>query len=387
MKTRTRRPLSSSNPLRFPTDAPRRQHRDPNNTFTWFYCYLRFTPPAARLSAHDKPDQTRPDQTRNTVLHASQAERQAERYRLLPEARKLLPENGRIQNCQQARIDASRPVRAFQAPGGLIYFDNLQTCGKLFCPVCGPRIQWRRRQETVRLAQGAERHGLDVLRVDWTHGHHRDDELEKLLAQQRAAFRAMGAGKAALSQKLKRAGVHYAGMRRALDYVHGDSGHHPHQHGALLLDAGRIEDVTGILKDRWAAATRRAGLSTGGVGVVVAQVDAAGAGYLYKTGERPDAPSQHGRTPHQLLRASAAGDTRAGMLWQEYARAVDGQRLTTTTPGLKAFARLSADGDDEQLAAMPAAPGFMVVEFGRWEGLTADVWASLTETATGHAAD
>jgi hypothetical protein len=309
-----------------------------------------------------------------------------EQHALQDDARKRLPKNARLQDCLTAPISPGLPFKVYVSARGDLHFDNVRTCGQAFCPYCGPRLMRGRRAETMRLAAAAHRRGLQTVRVDLTHGHRPGDRLADLLDAEQLAFRVMGRGKSALSGKLKRAGVGYQGMRRAADVMHGVTGWHPHHHALMLLDArAPIPDVTSIISDRWAAATRHAGLTVGAGAVLVEPVDVVGAGYLYKTGIRADHPDQRSRTPYQLLRAAAAGDDLAGELWDECAHALQGRRLTVTSPGLGKLARLQSDTD-----AAPTTPAWATaptMTLTSWSGVTPDLLTALTDPAPGMAAD
>lgn len=319
------------------------------------------------------------DLSENAVPDGVQGKKQTARIVLHDRARKLLPENRRFQNCQRVRIDASRPVQVFRHPvTGALYFGNVQTCGKRYCPTCGPRISNQRAAETVRMAEAAEHHGYDVLRAEWTYRHTLSDTFTGLLARQREAFRLGSDGSSALSQRLKRAGVAYLGSRRALDYTYGQSGHHPHEHGVLFVESGRVADVTGVLVAHWESAAERAGLDVGSAGVQVQSIAATGAGYLFKPWDRPDKSSQTSRTLFQLLRDADAGDEHAGRVWREVALGMDGVRLVSTSPGLKLLAQVAADDADERLARPPAEPGIEIASIWDWRGPDAEMVASLT---------
>ncbi len=359
------------------------------------------SPPPLRLSALQTPAQRAAVHSSSpstaAILQASTAANDVwnglelgrwvrEQHALHERARKRLPENVRLQDCLTAPISPGLPVKVYVSPKGALHFDNLRTCGQAFCPYCGPRLMRDRRAETKRLAAAAHRSGLQTVRVDLTHGHRPGDQLADLIDAEQKAFAIMGSGKSALSGKLRRAGVGYRGMRRAADIMHGPTGWHPHHHALMLLDArASIPDVTSIITDRWAAATQHAGLTVGAGAVLVELVDVDGAGYLYKTGVRDDQPDQYGRTPYQLLRAAVAGDDLAGELWDEYARALQGRRLTVTSPGLCKLARLQSDTDPVPITpAWATAPTMTLTS---WPGVTPDLLAALTDPLPGMAAD
>jgi hypothetical protein len=156
----------------------------------------------------------------------------------------------------------------------------------------------------------------------------------------------------------------------------------------MLLDAlAPIPDVTSIIADCWQKATRHAGLTVGTGAVLVEPMDVDGSGYLYKSGMRDDHPDQRSWTPYQLLRAAVAGDDLAGELWDEYARALQGRRLTVTSPGLCKLARLQSDTDAAQAPITPAWATAPTMTLTSWPGVTPDLLAALTDPLPGMAAD
>lgn len=305
---------------------------------------------------------------------------QREQFRLLDTARALFPEDERLQRCHRVRVSRSAPVAVRQLTGGRVAFGNVQTCGRLHCPVCGPRIRSRRSHETVRIARAAAATGYSSLLATWTYGHGEQDALPDMLALQEQAFRKMGSGKNAVSQRVRRAGGEFRGSRRAEDYTHGAHGHHPHVHGVLFVQGVTVPDVTGMLWDAWGGAATAVGLVLGRDALQVQEIDPSGAGYLYKPGYDL-AHDTDSRIPAQLLRDAARGDEHAGQVWAAYARATAGRCATVTTPGLRRLlidGDVLADGQDTRLSQVRVPDSaLLLTEFHQWQGVTPEVFELL----------
>ncbi len=308
---------------------------------------------------------------------------QGEQFRLLDVARRLFPEDDRLQRCHRVRVSRAHPVTMHQRESGRLLFENVQTCGRLACPVCGARIRVRRAQETKRLAAAAADLDYAVLRSDWTYQHGAGDDLRALLRLQDEAFRKLGSGKNAVSQRVRRVGGEFRGMRRADDYTFGQSGHHPHVHSVLFVRGASVADVEGTLQDAWGNATAAVGLRVGRNALQVQEIDPSGAGYLFKPGNRTGKPVGGRYSAAQLLQEAAQGNVQAGQLWADYARATMGRTSTVTTPGLRnlVLERASlSDGQDAQLSTYRKPDGaVLVADFGDWHGVNAAVLASVAE--------
>ena len=280
---------------------------------------------------------------------------QRQQFALLEVARHLYPEDARLHNCHQVRVSVSSPLGVYALSDGRLVLSNAQTCGRAYCPVCGPRIRSRRGHELVAIAQTLAAQGFRVLRVDWTHAHERGTSMATQVQAQQSLFGRLTSGKRGLGQQLKRLGE-YAGGRRALDYTYGREGHHLHAHSVLFVRTDAPpEEVEQILRGLYGAAARHVGLRVGAAGVHVAEIAPEGARYLHKSGLLPRVDRGVSMIPAQLLSLAGQGDAEAAQAWQEYARGLRGLRTLSTTPGLRAQvaqALCSGDAQDAQLARM-----------------------------------
>lgn len=293
--------------------------------------------------------------------------RQQRQFELLDVARILHPDDRRLHNCHRVRQNAALPIQRYALPGGGVLISNVQTCGRQYCPVCGPRIRSRRGGEVERLAHTLGQQGYRALRVDWTHAHDLGTSLAAQAECQRALFKILGTGRRALSQRLKRYGG-YAGGRRALDYTYGAAGHHLHAHSVLFLNtaasAGDLQDLIGAAYRQAAA---QVGLTVGPSGVRVAWTQPQGARYLHKPGLVHAVSRTGSLIPVQLLDQAAQGDADAARVWLEYAQAMQGMRTVSTTPGLKARAAqvpLMPDTHDARLARVTVPQGAVLESWG-----------------------
>ena len=199
------------------------------------------------------------------------------------------------------------PTQRYALPGGGVLISNVQTCGRQYCPVCGPRIRSRRGREVELLAHALGQQGYRALRVDWTHAHDLGTSLAAQAECQRALFKILGTGRRALSQQLGRHGE-YAGGRRALDYTYGAAGHHLHAHSVLFLNtAATLEDLQDLIGVAYRQAAAQVGLTVGPAGVQ-AGVDRA-PGRAVPAQARPGA---RGEPDGQLDPGAAARSGRAG---------------------------------------------------------------------------
>src|SRR5262245_10481983 len=110
---------------------------------------------------------------------------------------------------------------------GQARYRGRMVCGTQACPVCGPKIRWRRPQETeTALARYLETGGGAVM-VALTAPHRRGNDLGEMWDALTAAWRSITTGR------------HRAGLRerfghrrtiRATEVTHARHGWHVHQH-------------------------------------------------------------------------------------------------------------------------------------------------------------
>ncbi|GAA0524280.1 hypothetical protein [Deinococcus depolymerans] len=290
-------------------------------------------------------------------------ERQRQQFALLDVACTLLPGDSRLQRCHRIRLTTGAPLSVYELPWGPLALQNVQTCGRPYCPLCGPRIRSRRGRELVGFAQALTAQGYRALRVDWTHAHPPGTSMAVQVEQQRHVFQAINRGRRALSQQLRGLGS-YVGARRALDYTYGVGGHHLHAHSVLFLKTDApLEDVMNVVRGAYLHAAQQVGVTVGVAGVHGAWIDPEGARYLHKAGWVRPLTMGSSCSPEQLLLLAGQGDADAGNAWTEYAQGLQGVRTISTTPGLRARAEhaLASDGDDAQLAQGTVPQGARLV--------------------------
>lgn len=296
-----------------------------------------------------------------------------------------------------------------RADGGSARLIGVQTCGNArLCPVCGPKVGARRREELelAHVRHVRQGRGLAYL-LTLTFPHGIELRLSEAEAKLTDAIRRF---KNSRTWKRMRA-------RGALGYVSSSeetfgalNGWHPHQHVLLFGQRDTIEgrdneagDLVGAhvdeLKAAWLASCRKAGIAIDSItdfldhGLRV-QGGIAAAEYVAKFGretswslsaEMTARSWKAGRlsdhyTPPQLLALAHAGISIVGRgetfdpaaLILDYAGVYKGKRLLTWTPGLKAALGID-DIDDEAIAAdTSAAP-----EESEVATITTDQLASL----------
>lgn len=113
---------------------------------------------------------------------------------------------------------------------------NVIMCDSALCPVCNAR---KRAGQLEALAQSTEHVEGSVLFLTLTVPHHRKTPLSDMLDAMAKAWNS------AMSARAKRAweSLGMVGWFRALDYTHGDNGHHPHYH-AVLYFSGQVDRHT-----------------------------------------------------------------------------------------------------------------------------------------------
>lgn len=152
-----------------------------------------------------------------------------------------------------AAPDAPSGVTLRRTSGGIPYMTGTQTCGKLDCPVCGPKI-WAERGTTVdEILRKALEQGCGIYSGLCTVPHVRAHSLLSTRTLLRDSFRALWTGGAATRLK-KRFGV--IGLIRVWDGTFGRNGWHPHIHYLLVterpLSPEEASDLQRVLFERWA---------------------------------------------------------------------------------------------------------------------------------------
>ena len=322
----------------------------------------------------------------------------AERYRLLSAARSIFVEAGRRLGLEHAH-NFHRTAKCKHIACGEVtvlldkthksaFYAGLTSCGSVWtCPICGAKVQERRREEISIGINWAHAAGFQPVLVTLTFPHGRHHKLGRLLKQQAEALRLMRTG--APWQRFKSA-IGYEGLIRSLELTYGMCGWHPHTHELWIVGAhADAEDMKREILKRWESACIRAGLLSSDKleAFRIYAVDVKGwcsAGdYLAK---QDDAKNHNwgvdrelakggskigkvtGKHPFALLAAAADGDRRAGRLFLSYAIAMRGKRQLLWSPGLKSRAGVD-NKTDEQLAdeSREEADVLGLVSTGDWQ--------------------
>lgn len=237
------------------------------------------------------------------------------------------------------------------------FYGNLYTCGSVWvCAVCAAKITERRRVELVGAIDGWKAQGGDVLFLTLTAPHYRGESTGTVLDRITRARRKLRNGKA-YRTATKSAGI--VGSVRALEVTYGANGAHVHTHEILFCKGGGTPPDPEAVLTAWQAACERVGSKApNGHGVSIEDGSKAGE-YAAKWGMAEELTKAHvktgrdnkGRTPWDLLRASAEGDKAAGALFYEYALAFRGRKQLVWSKGMRDLLGLEVERTDEEIAA------------------------------------
>ena len=246
-----------------------------------------------------------------------------------------------------------------------VSLSGLMACGYRWCPICGPRIAHRMRDDLERVIRGwREGHGGEVLFGTFTLAHDRDDSLEELVDAIMSAWHGVTRGSGWAADR-RRHGVSY--WVRVLECKCSTStGWHPHLHYLLFVDAPEdregalpVERLLRSMFRRYESALRAAGrtASLAGQDLHVATGDDLDelARYMAKEalttrkdtardmafemsnseGKRRNSIGVVRHTPGDLLAAAADGDAWASARFREYETAMLGRRFVAWAKGLR----------------------------------------------------
>jgi hypothetical protein len=319
---------------------------------------------------------------------AAARESRSRRFRLLDQARRVLPENKRLNACMRATAVGAGYVLTMHDPAtGSANYRGLCRCadGKL-CAVCAAQIGEGKRAE---LAEGVEtcvawngpREGGAVYMVTYTCSHGLGDDLDATIKAFTEAKREMRQARA-----YREAREAFGNPRPVVAWETTWSplnGWHYHVHELLFVLDVEQQSITAaefeaVARREWKHAAARHGLKMNEHGFDFQATRGAVADYIAKFGREParrpwgvedeatKSGSKSGRvvvagakksihlTPFQLLGLLDEGITTifgfdlAG-LFREYAAAVKGKPQIRWSPGLRKALGLGAEKTDEQL--------------------------------------
>lgn len=311
------------------------------------------------------------------------------RFRLLKWARSCYGNHDkRLDACQRVPLPNGWGVDVVRNPNSqTAHFVGLEQCSRVWtCPVCSQRITNERRKELSFALAAAQRKGWTAILVTYTLRHKYNDLLESTVAALQGSLRDFKSGRA--WQDIKREYGVQGGVK-SLEITFNENGWHPHAHELMFLDvpADRV-NIPGFknwLADRWLAMLEKHGFDASYThGIDVKTADSEIASYIAKWGHEPrelsggveyeiaKAPNKKahrdGLTPFQLLEAVSGGDARARVLFQEYARCMEGKRQLVWSPGLRAALEMDAELPDEQIPLFETEQeSYVVAEFSKQE--------------------
>ncbi|MBZ0105540.1 MAG: protein rep [Sulfuricella denitrificans] len=288
----------------------------------------------------------------------------------------------RVCNC--CRSTNGNGVDIFRTKDGKnARFGNLVKCGSVWhCAVCAGVVTEERRGEVQAGMNAWAKQGGNVYLMTLTFPHTIAQGLGDVLplyAKAEQTFKNSKTFKAAREQH------DWAGTIRGLEVTFGRNGWHPHTHVMIFAKDGMLDDTGTVdaLRSAWIAALIKHGLAENSQlnDMMQHAFDLQGgdyaAEYIAKFGHEPKLISTWGAarevtkghskiglsningnthaTPFMLLAWYEQGDTEAGAKFVEYAKAFEGRRMLTWSPGLKAkLLPNEAERTDEELAAMEA---------------------------------
>lgn len=304
----------------------------------------------------------------------------AQRYELQATARFVLSNAGRAAGLEYGH-DYHRTAKCSHVTRGSgvgvhlasvqkkAFYSGLVTCGSVWsCPVCGAKVQERRREEIESAITWAYEGNLQPVMVTLTFPHRSWHSLRQLLDRQADALKRMRAG---APWKKVRDWAGYRGLIRALELTHGVNGWHPHTHEIWFVRKDlNADELKAKVLARWQSVCAKAGLldlndqaqvEAFQAHAVDVKGNCSASDYLAKQDdsrhwgvdrEMAKASTKAGRAkgvhPFAFL-ATARTDRRAARLFVTYSLAMRGKRQLFWSPGLKDLVGLR-EVSDEQLA-------------------------------------
>lgn len=283
--------------------------------------------------------------------------RKKERWRLLKEAGRLLP-NERVAQCSRGVIDKSQDVAVLRSKdSGHTFFSNVKRCDCIWCcAVCAPKITEKRRKDLENALAIARVLGLEVFMLTLTIPHHSGNDTRDLCDQLLASWQRMQ-NRTFWRNWRKEIGL--KGTVRALEVTYGLNGAHVHIH-ILLFRKAEHEQPEAVrsagLITAWKSACTSVGLPEPNEHGVDIRNGNHAASYVSKWGLDSELTKSHikrgktGRmTAWDLLRASINGDREAGRKFQEHANAFFNRRQLVWSKGLRDLLDLGREKSDQEL--------------------------------------
>jgi hypothetical protein len=231
-----------------------------------------------------------------------------------------------------------------------------------FCPVCGPKVMARRRQEIEKCVELMKSGGQQFMFCTFTFPHTYGAPLSTYMDKLRDVLKMFRRGK---SWDLFKKRVEMVGYIRAQEVTHGNHGWHPHYHELLItkaLSKEEAESAAAFLSKRWVDVCRRAGLISDEKAQdayahavdVKSGADPVTQEYLSKlvcwelSSVTTKATKTKGLQPFQILSNACNGDGKSKKLWVEYMLGMYRKAALYWSPGLKELCGID-ELTDEQL--------------------------------------
>ncbi len=340
--------------------------------------------------------------------------RRSDRYRMRRDIAALLPDSATAKCGLGRRPNGKGGVSNIEirTNDGRSFYSGVLACGSPWiCPVCGPKIFYRRSLEINQVDDVVREQGGTTVFATLTVSHSDQDPADLLVPFMSKAFGKILAGRAWYGHSGKertrrttkglpvsdglRGDLGYVGMSRAMECTHGCNGWHPHIHAALVfdkpLDDDQVDTLREFVADRWAdyvEKTLKREVNEHAVDVRKWDKDEKTIGwYVTKIGqgwnlgtELTGHDKKHTKggneNPAQISarysRSVRAGhpDRQAADLLVEFYKATKGRPAIYISPGLRKWAGLAEEQTDEELANEDIN-GQVVTE------LSATVWTAV----------
>ena len=255
-------------------------------------------------------------------------------------------------------------VHAAEGESGAHVWVGVKRCASTwFCPVCGPKIMARRREEIETCVEQMKDNGQQFLFCTFTFPHTYGAPLTEYMDKLRIVLKKFRSGKNWDYFK-KRVGL--IGYIRAQEVTHGNNGWHPHFHELLItkaLSSDEAEAASSFLSKRWVDVCRKAGLVSDAKAVeayahaveVRCGSDPVAQEYLSKiiswelSSVTTKATRTKGLQPFQILSNACGGDGKSQRLWIEYMLGMYRKAALYWSPGLKAMCGIEEKTDEQLL--------------------------------------
>jgi Replication protein len=276
----------------------------------------------------------------------------------------------RVRKCGHVTVGApggGPGLRLTTSPAGPVAgLSGLLTCGSVWsCPVCAAKIATRRADELADVMRFALEQNCRASLVSLTMRHHAGQRLKDCWDALSTAWRAVVSGKQWATDAFL---FQIRGWVKAVEVTRGRNGWHVHIHALIIWDRPvtleQARHVADRMWRRWNRALVRKGFDSlrddGGLDVRMATLVPGGFGlheYFVKlsheiTGGQAKLAKGGGRTPFQIAAsATETGEAADVHAWWEWEKASHGRRQIGWSKGLRAWAGLDAEQDDDEVAA------------------------------------